>query len=523
MEGSAKAEKFTSPQQGGGGSPVISRSRARHGKELRRQLDQVQTELEERRGRQVPVGVEAPRGFYLEFESPPGYELKLESLEQKRAGIELISVRTSGTTTLATVFVPQGKIAFFVSRIEKYLKDETKKGKPKNQPLVANIEKIRLAVAESFWTDASDALPRANVKTWWEVWLRGNDEAVRPRFQKQAEAMGIVVGERHLIFPERTVVFALGRLDQFAMSLDFLDTLAELRRPNGVGSFFTRHVSAVDQMAWVKDLLSRTRQPRKNAVAVCLLDTGINRGHSLLEPVLAESDMHACQPQWGVADHDGHGTLMAGIAAYGDLREALMSSGPLELRHRLESAKILPPPPDANRKELYGAITAEGIGRAEIAAPARARVISMAITSAETRDRGQPTSWSAEVDKLCVGEDERRLFFVSAGNVTEDAGLNYRTQNETDGIHDPGQAWNALTIWRVHRTDSDRRALIRRMDLCRAERRTRPDVDDLVRLAKAMAAEAGAGDGGRQHGALAKRKGSRFSGLSLSSVDTSRT
>jgi len=157
--------------------------------------------------------------------------------------------------------------------------------------------------------------------------------------------------------------------------------------------------------------------------------------------------MHACKPQWGVADHDGHGTEMAGIAAYGDLREALASTGPIELRHRLESAKILPPPPATNRKELYGAVTAEAIGYAEIQAPDRRRVIAMAITTTEFRDRGQPTSWSAEVDKLCVGTDEeRRLFFLSAGNLREDAGLQYRDRNETEGIHDPGQAWNALTV-----------------------------------------------------------------------------
>jgi len=447
VSGTGRPEKFTSPQQGGGKSATISVNRARHGAELRRQLRKIESDLAARGGHPLPAGVEGPRGFYLEFESPPGFDLRLDSLEYSRAGIQLVAARRIDEKRFATVYVPQGKIAYFVKKIEKYLTENDKRsGKPKNQALVASIAEIRLAVAESFWTDELDALPPRAARAWWEVWLRGDEDEVLERFRVQAKAMRITVGERHLRFPERTVVLAHGTLEQFASSLEFLDTLAELRRSGDIGSFFTREAGP-QQQVWARELGRRTQVPPVDAIAVCLLDTGVNRGHALLGPVLAQDDMHACKPQWGVADHDGHGTEMAGIAAYGDLREALASTGPIELRHRLESAKILPPPPATNRKELYGAVTAEAIGYAEIQAPDRRRVIAMAITTTEFRDRGQPTSWSAEVDKLCVGTDEeRRLFFLSAGNLREDAGLQYRDRNETEGIHDPGQAWNALTV-----------------------------------------------------------------------------
>jgi hypothetical protein len=39
---------------------------------------------------------------------------------------------------------------------------------------------------------------------------------------------------------DRTVVLARASLEQFAGSLEFLDTLAELRAPTDIGSFFTR-------------------------------------------------------------------------------------------------------------------------------------------------------------------------------------------------------------------------------------------------------------------------------------------
>ena len=41
---------------------------------------------------------------------------------------------------------------------------------------------------------------------------------------------------------------------------------------------------------------------------------------------------------------------------------------------------------------------------------------------------------------------QRRLVCVSAGNTRPDGWLDYPVSNETDAVHDPGQAWNALTI-----------------------------------------------------------------------------
>jgi hypothetical protein len=71
----------------------------------------------------------------------------------------------------------------------------------------------------------------------------------------------------------------------------------------------------------------------------------------------------------------------------------------------------------------------------------------MAVTT-DARDRGQPSSWSAELDKLASGydDDERRLILVSAGNTDPANRHEYPASNHTEGIQDPGQAWNALTV-----------------------------------------------------------------------------
>ena len=75
----------------------------------------------------------------------------------------------------------------------------------------------------------------------------------------------------------------------------------------------------------------------------------------------------------------------------------------------------------------------------------------MAITARDNRDRGKPSAWSATLDSLAAdvgGYGEHpRLLVVSAGNVRNaGAWANYPDSNDTDEIHDPGQAWNVLTV-----------------------------------------------------------------------------
>src|SRR4051794_11979121 len=80
----------------------------------------------------------------------------------------------------------------------------------------------------------------------------------------------------------------------------------------------------------------------------------------LIRPALSPEDALKYDPTWPLTDGETHGTEMAGVALYGDeLSHLLQDVGPVQLRHRLESVKILPPPPRENDPRLYGAITAQ--------------------------------------------------------------------------------------------------------------------------------------------------------------------
>ena len=96
-----------------------------------------------------------------------------------------------------------------------------------------------------------------------------------------------------------------------------------------------------DQADWVSALLENTQVGTESAVSVCILDTGVNNGHSLLASVLQDEDMHTVCSDWGINDHQGHGTGMAGIATYVNLAQALASIGLLTILHHCCPAKLL--------------------------------------------------------------------------------------------------------------------------------------------------------------------------------------
>jgi hypothetical protein len=415
------------------------------------------------------VGVgSASEGMLLTFESWPGFELELKSLESLRGGKpELLAVHERGTdedrVQFATVYVPGGGLGYFLERLDQYASQETPTGKPKNANMVERIAALRLATIRELWTDEREDFPEPHLVTWWEVWLRRSDGNEVQRLESFAANFGIVVGSRRLVFDSRVIVLVQATATQLASALNVIDDFAELRAAHVNAGFFTG-LSPAEQADWIDDLVKRTEPAPDDAPASCILDTGVNRGHPLLEHSLSDTDLHTCDPAWGAADHDGHGTEMAGVTLYGDLREALDGSHRVRLRHRLEPVKIRPPANNTDR-ELYGAVTAEGVARTEVQAPNRRRAFSMAVTATPDRTPGTPTSWSAAVDALAAGRaydttngelryidaasvESHRLFIVSAGNVRDltDTTLTYLDRCDTMPVEDPAQAWNALTV-----------------------------------------------------------------------------
>ncbi len=399
--------------------------------------------------------VEKPKGVVLDFQSDPKFKLQLKSLESDGHGIELRNSRVDSSGVMhATVFIPNGKVGLFVRKFEAYADPakDSKKGKPKNNDLVASISQIRLAALESFWQDAGEFPTEKDQSFWWEVWL---GEMTKPDdvvdiFRRRAQAAGVLVSNRELRFPDRRVVLARGTVTQLLAIENLFDILAELRLAKILAGEFL-DLPPRDQADFIQDALSRITAPPVDAPAVCHLDTGVNRGHPLLALALAEEHLLTVDPTWLASDGDPqqHGTGMAGLALYGCLTDLLNSTESISLRHRLESVKILPDH-GQHDPDLYGDVTAQSVSRIEIVAPERQqRAFALTIT-ADSRDEGFPSSWSAALDQISSGaEDEgrpSRLLIVSAGNTPADGRRDYPDHNHTQGVEDPAQSWNAISV-----------------------------------------------------------------------------
>ena len=241
----------------------------------------------------------------IEFESFPDIELAFESLARERSGIELLNVRRDGNRMRATVFVPDGKLVHFENLIRDYLAEKRDSiGRPRdNRRLIDAIREIRAASLRALWTDTDDAFPTEDEESvWWEVWLpvRTDRTATVDAFRKLAEAQRIRVAPGTLSFPERTVLLASASVEQMQRSMLTLNSIAELRRAKETADFFAS-LDPAEQGEWIDDLLNRSAfvEDARNVAHVCLLDTGVNRGHPLLTRALASSDLHTVEPRVG--------------------------------------------------------------------------------------------------------------------------------------------------------------------------------------------------------------------------------
>jgi len=442
---------YTSVNSGGPKHRIPIRNRGQHGNRIYQQLERAWNESEN----EFLVAYPERTGIYLEFVSSPGFKLIVKSLENLKQGIRLCNVRTQKRfiedkeveITFATVFIPNNKRDFFLKKVEQYLTEETKKGNPRNADLINSIDELRSALLiESFWIDDNSLIPNEEPE-WCEVWLRGNTTEVVQRFEASLAEQQINTKSGHIKFPERIVKLVRVNREQLQNLSKLSDDIAEYRKAKDTAEFFL-NLTPFEQQEWVYDLLSRLSVNDESQVTICLLDTGVNNGHPLLAPVLADSDCLTVRPEWGNNDHKGHGSLMAGVAAYNNLLELLANSDSITLYHKLESVKILPPR-GQNDPELWGDITSQAISIAEINSPDKKRIICSAVTASDTRDRGRPSSWSGAIDNITSGaiDGERQLVILAAGNITDwDHRTNYPENQITDSVHDPGQSWNALTV-----------------------------------------------------------------------------
>lgn len=354
--------------------------------------------------------------------------------------------------------------ALFRDYLEKFTKPdnrkkwETPEGNPRNRRLVANISRIQNGALIDLWT--SEGEPEQNSAEWWEIWLDSTSQHVRS-LEVFLKAGRLEYLQRSIELRDRSIFWVKARWDQLEYLPYTSVPIAEIRRASFLDTVEDLTVAERDE--YVQDLVGRITPAIHAAPAVCLLDTGVYRAHTLIRDSLSPEDHHTIIGDSGNdVSKGGHGTPMAGLALYGNLDPILLNSNCIQLRHRLESVRITPGPGETGHHPLdFGVATIDAISTVEVANPETPRVYCLTL-STKPDNPGNPTLWSVAVDSLAVGTDitrqgeeyqlisppdfgSARLILIAAGNVDKYE-IDHYAQSDTSGIEDPAQAFNALTV-----------------------------------------------------------------------------
>ena len=222
-------------------------------------------------------------------------------------------------------------------------------------------------------------------------------------FVLMVPVLGLLVGSRQLIFDNRVIVLVRATARQLSAAVEVVDDFAELRAAHTNSSFFSR-LSQIEQAEWVNELVVRTKPADQDAPSACILDTGVNRGHPLLEHSLRPRQRTHLRPGYGAPT-----TMMATgprwpeSRLYGDL-----ASG----AGRFPPADPAPPAGVGERScRRSGPTTPTSTGRSlrKQSPGSRSKLHDDAgrfpwpSLQHPTASPGTPTSWSAAVDALAAG------------------------------------------------------------------------------------------------------------------------
>ena len=469
IKGNTISNKFKSTASSGGKEIYKEVDRLLHGQNLLQKIKSVSKNVNVSEIKDTELIRD--NSVYIEFSSDWGYKLSFDSFDS--SGFRLLNIKENKRVLNGeeeylyslVVQAEEGSISKFIHKIENYIKNNTTKtdkitkekivtDTPENKKLLNNINDIKIASLKSFWVDEPEIpFPNEKENVWWEVWFRKTDnyKDKLEQVSKNLEGVGCQIGVSQIDLAEYIVKLVKGSAKQLSSSLLLLDNLAELRKPQEIADFILNSdVTYDNKTEWLEDLQQRTNcKFDENSILICILDSGVNNKHPLINPFLPDNHLYTYNSSWGTEDShpfDGHGTGVGGLALYGDLTDALSSKDKIDIYHGLESFKILfhnqPNDPD-----LYGAITENAVATPSIDRPTNQRIFCLTVTDHNFRFNGRPSSWSSSIDNLCFGKySEPQLFIISGGNVNIQSPKEYPDLNLTECIHDPAQAYNALAI-----------------------------------------------------------------------------
>jgi hypothetical protein len=162
---------------------------------------------------------------------------------------------------------------------------------------------------------------------------------------------------------------------------------------------------------------TQIQSPRADAPTVCVIDSGIQEEHSLLEPGIHKPSSRCFLPNaqpTDIADYvadGGHGTRVAGAVLYG---ENIPTNGSLTLNAWVQNARVLDGDCSLPEEMFPPAVLRDVVAHYH-EGERRTRIFNHSINASSPCRTLHMSAWAAEIDLLCSEYDI--LVIQSAGNL----------------------------------------------------------------------------------------------------------
>jgi len=403
------------PRRKSGFGSAPDREFGRHGRNLSRQISGLMTHFQSRK---PPSGINPDLILRIKLHEKSA----IDEDAWERCGLTLLSVNQDRTLVL---FASDADLTGFQSRLEAYTggPEEGRKTAPHNQ-IFASIDDIGEVQPEDrigrLFRQMNVSAPTDFVQDQeytidvelWDLGTRNLNQA------KVNEISGFVVSRggraTDTYIGESLVLMRIKGKGDMVQELLMIDAVALLDLPP------TPSLGVSQMLDWGIEEFDQATAPPEGAPTLGVLDSGVVAGHPFLAPTIAETTVIP-NSLGDPNDSHGHGTMVCGLAVYGDVEDCIANRR-FEPEVQLLSARVLNTDCQFDDEKLITSQMADALRYLNESYGCRVFNISLG------DDRlpycgGKVSPWAAILDTLARELDV--VIVASAGNYRHDLSEGY--------------------------------------------------------------------------------------------------
>lgn len=311
--------EFNLPRKKTGFGRAPERKHDSHGQFLENELEDV---LSHFRTRQRPAGIDP--SLILRVKLHPQAVIDEEIWE--RSGLTLLSVDENKTLVL---FSSDVELTDFRRRLEEYQQGppQGQKAAPHNQIFaqVDHIGDVRLEdrIGRLFYAEGIDSPDSISESQEYvvdiELWDLGSYDANEAKVRELRQFIEHNGGRVHDDYIGESMVLlrvrCIGKLIKEILGVDYVAVVDLPPRPTlSMSNMLDISISEFPEVP----------TPTENAPGIVVLDSGLASAHPLIRPAVGEATT-VPNSLGDASDGHGHGTMVAGIALYGNIEECVRS------------------------------------------------------------------------------------------------------------------------------------------------------------------------------------------------------